>query len=225
MKYVVVDCVTGGSDPAQHSLLGLAMIKVTSGFQELDRLHVRIRHPTMHVSHEALARNKCNLLESGSWLDAATARTEVLKFLDAPADVTSATPSSKSLFVAVGTNIVFDLGFVREFLGSVVFGNLFMSRAEEVMDVFRFVQGTGAVAPPAGYRLHHMFDVLGITYDNDRAYSALEDAEFAVQAMRQLHKRKKLLAEALAYYCRKKQCDVDTILHGTNQTTRRKKLK
>jgi hypothetical protein len=143
-----------------------------------------------------------DLRKSLSWVDAETARKQILEFLDAPTDVEAST-TLKPGYVAIGTNIGFDIMFLKQFLGERTVNNLISHRFEEVTSNFRALQKTGVIGSVNGYMLWQMLAALGITVDSTATRTALENAELALQASVEMHNRIKLLHEALQTYVKK----------------------
>lgn len=224
MKYVILDCETGGFDSSEHSLLSVAMIKATASFQELDSMYVKIKHPTLHVTPSSLEHNGLDIRESNSWVDPDTARKQMLEFLDAPADVATAT-HYKPTYIGTGTNVLFDLPFLKAFLGERTVNNLFFHRVEEITSTFRDFQKIGIVEAPKGYQLWQVLEVLGIHIDSTLAYSAQENAEFALQAAREMHLRTRVMQDSLTAFVKRHGGDLRKILSAYKSTDKKTKLK
>ena len=227
MKYVIVDLHTGGFDSQHHSLLSVAMIKTTANFQRLDDLHLRIRHETLHVTAGALEVTGMDLRKSTSWVDVDSARKQILEFLDAPENVKTAT-DLKPGYVAIGTNIGFDILFLKQFLGERTVNNLISHRFEEVTSNFRDLQKTGMIGSVNGYSLWQMLEALNIRVDPNISRTALENAELALQASVEMHRRTLVLGDALKLYFRRYGGDIGKILkcyRGKNPRTKLKELR
>jgi DNA polymerase III epsilon subunit-like protein len=224
VKYVIVDLHTGGFDSKTHSLLSVAMIKTTANFQRLDDLYIRIRHETFHVTSGSLENTGMDLRRSGTWSDAATARKQILEFLDAPEDVETST-TLKPGYVAIGTNIGFDIMFLKQFLGERTVNNLISHRFEEVTSNFRDLQKTGVIGSVNGYMLWQMLEALGIKVDSTATRTALENAELALQASVEMHRRTLLLADALKLYVKRYGGNLKPILKCYREKNPMTKLK
>lgn len=224
MKYVVIDCETGGFDATQHSLLSVGMIKCTASFQELDSLYVRIRHATLNVTPGSLEHNGLDITTASSWTPPDIARKQILEFLDAPADIATSN-TYKPTYVGTGTNVLFDMSFLKVFLGEQTFDNLFFTRVEEITSSFRDLQQTAVITAPNGYKLWHIMEALGIEIDPDKAYTAVENAGFALQAAREMHMRKKILQDSLVSYVKKHGGDLYKIIEAYKVPDRKAQMK
>ena len=224
MKYIVMDTETGGLLSDTHSLLSVALIKTTTRFQELDSIHVKIRQPVFVVTYKAMEKNKIDLRDTQSWVEPDAARKLLLDFLNADAGVATRTDLYPE-YTACGTNINFDIGFMKNFLGEVTWNNLFYHRSEDIMSVFRELQKTGVIPTPKGHALHQMLSALGLEFDPDGMHDALYDAQMALAAAREMQRRGDLLKDALEVYVKRHGGDLDEVMKCYRGSGNKSKLK
>jgi DNA polymerase III epsilon subunit-like protein len=205
MEYIVLDTETGGLQSKVHSMLSFAMIRCTPFFQPVDEpLHLHCWHDNFVVSSEAMKVNKIDLRESGAW----PKRPEVLKavfaYLQLPEDFddNERYANERPAFKLCGSNIAYDIGFMREYLGDALYSRIFHYRSEEVTSVFRHLQHAGVIPPNDGMKLFQMATALGIDFEDSKLHGALYDAEVTRQIARELHKRSEVLKYAFEALCK-----------------------
>lgn len=204
MEYLVLDTETGGLLSNKHSLLSFALIRCTPHFQPIgDPLHLHCKHDSYVVDSGAMAVNKLDLRDAGSWLPKPTVIKALFEFLQLPEDYDNDEKyaSSHPEFKLCGANIAFDIGFMKQYLGETLYARIFHYRGEEVTSVFRHLQVSGVVPPNAGLKLVQMAEALGIEADHEQLHGALYDAEVTRQVARELHKRTLVLKYAFDKMC------------------------
>lgn len=224
MQYIVMDCETGGLDCDKHSLLSVAMIKTTSRFQVIKEIEVKIKHDVFSVCWDAMETNNIDLRNTSTWVSPNTARTLLLDFLGVPHDIGDK-DNVRPDYTVCGTNIQFDVGFMKKFLGDKTWNNIFFHRVEEITSNFRSLQNTGVVGTTRGYQQFMMLEALGVEFDQDKLHSALNDAQYACQAAREMTVRNDILKDALKLYVKRHGGDLGKILKAYHSAGVQKALK
>lgn len=228
MEYLILDTETGGLDCDVHSLLSFAFIRCTAFYQALgEPLHVHIKQDAFVVSTEAMEVNQLDLRESGSWITRDAAITALLRFLEYPDDYMDDTKyrDSKALYKLCGSNIAFDIGFLKKFLGESLYARMFHYKAEEVTSVFTHLQRTGVIPQNSGLKLFEMAEALELNVDTDKFHDALYDAEVTRAIARDMYRRSKVLAFAFDEMVSRYGGDPRSIIKCFNSNHPKKKLK
>lgn len=110
VRYIALDCETGGLDPSKHAMLTLYMAAVTKDLIVADEIYLKIRpeSPSDMVEAEALKVNGLDMrshLEDPETLSRLDAAKVVYRFLS-----THSSPKNKPL--PLGHNVDFDLNFI-----------------------------------------------------------------------------------------------------------------
>lgn len=224
MFYLVLDTETGGLDPNQHSLIEVACHKTTSRFQVLDTFQMRIKHKFYGIDPDSLQINKIDLRDASSWIVSDEAKKSFFRFLDVPEDIDVKGTSSLK-YTLCGTNIVFDIGFIKKWIGDRAFEQCFTIRPEEITSGFAFLQNAGIVPFSQGYQLKHMLQALGIEFDSENLHGALYDADMATKCAREMVFRSDILKDALKYYVSKYGGDLDSVIDAYRKPNKKAALK
>lgn len=227
MEYLVVDTETGGLDSEVHSLLSLALIRCTANYQVLgEPLHLHVKQENFVVNTKAMEVNQLDIRESGSWLPRDAVITNVLDFLEYPSDYQDDAKykDADALYKLCGSNIAFDIGFLRKFFGDKLYTRMFHYKAEEVTSAFSHLQRTGVIPPNHGLKLVEMAEALELKIDTAQFHDALYDAEITRAVARELYKRSKVLALAFDDMLCKYGNDPRAIIKCFNSNNPKKKL-
>lgn len=228
MEYLVLDTETGGLESDIYSLLSFALIRCTAFYQQLgEPLHVHIKQDAFIVSTEAMEINQLDLRESGSWVTKDAAIAAMLKFLDYPDDYQDDTKykNAKALYKLCGSNIAFDIGFMKKFLGESLYSRMFHYKGEEVTSAFSHLQRTGVIPPNPGLKLFEMAEALELDVDTKKFHDALYDAEVTRAVARELYHRSKVLAFAFDEMLTRYGGDPRAIIKCFKSKNSKKKLK
>lgn len=228
MEYLVLDTETGGLESEIYSLLSFALIRCTAFYQPLgEPLHIHIKQDNFVVNTKAMEVNQLDLRESGSWATKDAAITAMFKFLDYPDDYGDDVKykDAKALYKLCGSNIAFDIGFLKKFLGESLYSRMFHYKAEEVTSAFSHLQRTGVVPPNPGLKLFEMAEALELNVDNTKFHDALYDAEVTRAVAREIYHRSKVLAFAFDEMLARYGGDPRAIIKCFKSKNSKKKLK
>jgi hypothetical protein len=207
------------------------MIRCTAHYQPIgEPLHVHIRTDPFVVGYEAMKVNQMDLREAGSWMTKAEAISVLLKFLGYPADYADDVKykESHAKFKLCGSNVAFDIGFLKKFLGHTMYARMFHYRGEEVTSAFQHLQRTGVIPPSQGMKLFQMAQALGVEFDDTKLHDALYDATVTCEIARELYRRSRVLEKAFALMCDHYNAappDIVKCFRSTNPEKRLKLLK
>lgn len=102
-KLLFVDTETGGLNPKEHSLLTIGMCVYVDG-NITDKLEIKLKQDTYHVTSSAMSVNNISLTELDT--DIKTAFNMIVMFIKR---------NFTSKVMLAGHNVNFDIGFLREF--------------------------------------------------------------------------------------------------------------
>lgn len=224
MNFIVMDTETGGLDCEKHSLLSVAMLKTTARFQILDELHIKIRHDIFHLDAEGMETNRLDIREAKQWMSVKDAKKTVLEFLGIT-DSMLANDKQLPSYTACGTNIQFDVGFMKKFMGEDVWNKIFFHRLEEITSNFREMQKNGIIPATRGYKQFMMLEALGIEFEHDELHDALNDARLAASLAREMQLRNDILKTALRAYVARHGNDLDAVIKAYHKPDKLKALK
>ena len=174
MRYLFLDCETGGLNPRETSLLELSLLLV-DGEKPVDDLTSMWRLLTLktipmggvyRVTPDALNVNKIDISNRGN---------NVLNYFDAGLEIRNFLLPyiTKEKFIVAGWNVQFDLGFIYEHLfDKATWDKLVGYRCLDVQSVAKFLTDVNYIQPKKN-SLVGVADYLGI--DTTGAHSSAAD--------------------------------------------------
>ncbi|MFC4452443.1 3'-5' exonuclease [Deinococcus sonorensis] len=157
---IFLDTETGGTDPAQHSLLTIGL--VTLNGPEVERpLHLQLRHPTYHVAASAMAVNGIDLQVHHQQAQEPDVVAQAIRDYAAPL----------GRCILGGHNFGFDLGFLKPLLPDL--NTVFRRGRVDTKVVAQFLIHAGLLPRRVGTALSDLAAHFELEY---QAHDALEDA-------------------------------------------------
>lgn len=180
---IVFDSETGGLDHKIHSLLTVAFLVIKKN-KVVERREWKIKHPTYHVTEEAMKINGIDLKKFDKVaIDKERAGREIVKFLSK-----HCSKESKGLFV--GQNTIFDKNFLETFLSGLMNKEL-LTTYKEIIN-HRFID---LISITAFLNMAELLDTKGLGLDkvidklqlNVKArHTAMDDAEVTWEALQRM---------------------------------------
>lgn len=177
-RVAIVDCETGGLVAGHHTLISIAIQKVTPSFDPIDSIELFIQWPEYIVTPRAMEVNRIDLGDAKNWLKPQAVAEQIVDFLGVPRTVLTGTKNDKNRWRFVGKNPDFDAGFLKVFFGEDVFSSIFMYWTECVLkDMYNPLERLKLVPVPAKRSLGDLCKILKIEVDDSQLHGAAYDVE------------------------------------------------
>ena len=204
-QFIVVDCATGGPYSEYHSLLSIAVYKVTQTFEVLGKKYIAIKHPMFNVTAEALQKNDIDLRDFSGMVNADQAKIALFKFLGeeqkTAEELAKGIVTGRSLrYTYVGINPSFDIMFLKKFLTEKVYDHFFAYRPYDVLSAFETLYVQGIVKQPRSTSIAGLAEALGIEVNVDRIHQPKYAAPLTCKIARALHKKNDTIGRLAAKY-------------------------
>lgn len=198
-RIVILDCETGGLDENRHSLISIALCKITSDFTVIDKVEYFISLEEYVVTPKAMFINRIDLGDAENWLKPDVVKKKMLEFLDMPANILEGVENKRGRWRIFGKNPDFDAKFLKVFFGPKVYDSIFMHWTECVLkDMYNPLERQGLVPVPAKRSLGDLCEIMGIELDKDKLHGAAYDVEMTLMLAQKLSKIEKWAKKVLA---------------------------
>lgn len=202
-QYVVVDCATGGNNSEDHSLLAISAIHVTSSFETMERIDLRILHDTFHVTFEALQKNHVNLMDPTGFVPHRDAKRAFFRFMGFRGDeieklLAGVIAGRPARLIPTGINITYDIPFLKKFFGEDVYKHLFAWRPFDVMSSYETLYTQGVVKEPKSMSILGIAESLGLEVDADKVHEPKYATALTCMIARIIHKKSEVVAKIIA---------------------------
>lgn len=182
-----IDTETTGLDPKVNDVIQVAIIPLGADLKPNKKImpfnmHIKPMHPE-NISSHALRVNKKNIMEIISkGIDAFQAADLLDEWFE------RLHLGAKKRIIPVGHNYVFDMGFLKEWLGELNYEHLFHYHYRDTMRVALYLNdraiSSNSFPPYHNVSLTSMANRLGI--DTSNAHDALEDCVITAEVYRRL---------------------------------------
>lgn len=184
-KLLVIDTETGGTDPATHSLLSLAVVVWSDG-EVAASTEILIAETPLVVTPGALEINRIDLVEHCKRaVSPALAMETLLSFLRS--NFVEELAAGRGGVTLAGHNVHFDIGFLKRLCAQTgaSFEKLFSHRALDTAGLLRFLMLAG-VLPVSSASSTEAFRHFGIPIDDTERHTALGDARATARLISKL---------------------------------------